>query len=352
MSEKFAFETGKISIAFGLRYGLGDSVVAKKIFDAFATIEPDCAIDIFYHEDKHRIFAEAFYGGSKNLNRILSSEKFYERHVAEYDLAVWVVGTHCVIFDGANVERLQTAAPKLLRTALQIQNYNAENVSEIKPLGYGVPLRNVSISRIIHKNFFWFLSCGGALPVDGERVDIKLSPEHKRTFDKLKLGKYITIYSNIHRGTIRTIAKVWPIKYLVEYVSLVKKNFPQIKVVQVGGREDTSIKNVDKNFCGCDLELTKYILANSLLHVGCEGGLIHLATALGAKCLVFFGSSDWHYYGYKNNINIASAVCEPCMYIRKDYGCVLGEENPPCMLDITPQEAFDVTNEYLTSLEC
>lgn len=350
MSEKFAFETGKVSIAFGLRYGLGDSVVAKKIFDVLAAIEPNCAIDIFYKEDRHRIFAEAFYGGSKNLNRILSCEKFYERHVAEYDLAVWVVGTHCIVFDGANVERLQKTSPKLLQTALQIHRYNAENVSEIKPLGFSVPLRNVFISRIIHKNFFWFLSCGGALPIHDEHVDIKLSPKHKRDFDKLKLGNYITIYSNIHRDAIHPKPKTWPMKYLVEYVALVKKFFPQLEVVQVGGDTEAEISNVDRKFLSCDLELTKYILANSLLHVGCEGGLIHLATALGAKCLVFFGASDWHYFSYENNINVASSVCEPCMYVLKTYGCVLGEENPPCMLDITPQEAFDVTKEYLTSL--
>lgn len=350
MAEKFAFETGRISIAFGLRYGLGDSVAAKKVFDALIEIEPNCAIDIFFKEAQHRAFAEAFYGYSKNLNRILSHEKFYEKHVTEYDLAVWVVGTHCVIFDGANVERLQTAAPNLLRTALMIQQYNKENVLNFKPLGYSVPLRNVVMSRILQRNFFWFLSCGGALPFRDEHVEIKLSPAHRRDFDKLKLGKYITIYSNIHRAAIRPKAKAWPMKYLVEYVALVKRNFAAFEVVQVGGKNDAAIANVDKKFLGCDLELTKYILANSSLHVGCEGGLIHLATALRTKCLVLFGSSDWHYYGYYDNINIASEVCEPCLYVLENYGCVRGEENPPCMLNITPQEAFDVTQDYLDSL--
>ena len=350
MAEKFAFETGKVSIAFGLRYGLGDSVVAKKVFDAFIELEPNCAIDIFFKESQHRAFAEAFYGSSENLNQILNYEKFYEKYVAEYDLAVWVVGTHCVIFDGANVGRLQATAPNLLRAALQIQQYNKENVLNFKPLGYSVPLRKVVMSRILQRNFFVFLSCDGALPIRDERIDLKLSPAYKREFDKLKLGTYITIYSNIHRDAIRPKTKSWPIKYLVEYVASVKKNFPALEVVQVGGRDEAQIANVDRKFLGCDLELTKYILANSLLHVGCEGGLIHLATALQTKCLVIFGASDWHYYGYDNNINIASEVCEPCLYVMENYGCVRGEENPPCMLDVMPQEVFDVTKEYLTSL--
>lgn len=347
MGGKFAFETGKVSIAFGLRYGLGDSVVAKKVFDALIEIEPDCRVDIFYLEDQHRDFAEAFYGGNENLNRVLSHEKFYERHVVKYDLAVWVVGTHCVVFDGANVERLQKAAPNLLRTVLQVQTYNEQNVLPFKPLGFAVPLRNVCMSRILHRNFFWFLSCGGALPIHDERVNIPLKPEFRRAFDKLKLGRYITIYSNIHRAAVRLKAKTWSPKYLIEYVASVKENFPDVEVVQVGGHNDWAIPNVYRKFLGADLELTKYILSNALMHVGCEGGLIHLATALGTKCTVFFGSSDWHYYGYDANINIASAVCEPCMYIRQDYACLRGEENPPCMLDITPQEVFAVTSDWL-----
>ena len=250
------------------------------------------------------------------------------------------------MFDGANVEHLKKS-PALLNMALQIQDYNNRMVKDFKPLGFSVPLRNVCISRILNKNFFWFLSCGGVLPIHDEHVKINLSPAYQRDFKKLKLGKYITIYSNINRQATRLKSKTWPMKYLVEYVALVKENFPDIQIVQCGGQEEIKIKNADRYFLGVDLELTKYILANSLLHVGCEGGLIHLATALETTCLVFFGSSDWHYFSYERNINIASSVCEPCMYIAVDYGCVLEAKEPPCMLDITPQDAFKATLDWL-----
>ena len=58
MAEKFAFESGKVSIAFPLAHGLGDSVVAVKVFDALVELAPDCLIDIFYKENRHRTFAE------------------------------------------------------------------------------------------------------------------------------------------------------------------------------------------------------------------------------------------------------------------------------------------------------
>ena len=98
------------------------------------------------------------------------------------------------------------------------------------------------------------------------------------------------------------------------------------------------------------MELTKYILANSLLHVGCEGGLVHLATALGTKCLVLFDPSDVHQYGFARNINLVSEVCSSCMYIFGDGGlrdCMRGNKEPPCMLSLTPQKVFDVTRNRL-----
>jgi len=47
------------------------------------------------------------------------------------------------------------------------------------------------------------LSCDGALPIRDDKVNIPLKPECKSEFDKLKLGNYITIYSDIERDAKR-----------------------------------------------------------------------------------------------------------------------------------------------------
>ena len=348
MAEKnFAFESGKVSIAFRSERGLGDAVVAKKVFDALIELAPDCVIDIFYREKGQRAFAESFFSDSKNLNSIVDFRISMENHFfARYDLLISVFGTHAVLLDILNPQRLQKLSPKLFFAANKIKEYYKANVKDFKPISFTVPLRNVAISRTLQKNFFHFLSCGGALPIRDEKINIPLAPEVEPVFESLKLGKYITIYSNIGRDGVRPKVKTWPMKYLVEYVSRVKKNFPALEIIQVGG-DDAPIENVDRKFLGCDLELTKYILANSLLHVGCEGGLIHLATALGTKCLVLFGSSDWHYFSYKQNINVTAGVCEPCMYILENFSCLRSEFEPPCMTAITPVEIFEFMCDFL-----
>ncbi len=350
--KKFAFESGEVSVAFTLDSGLGDAIIARKVFDAIIELAPNCRVDIFYVGENRRNFAHAFYGGSKNLNLIVPRNEHYKNLVQRYDLAFYVAGSWAVILEHANGQRLQTLAPLLLQAVMKIAEYNKANIQNIGAPG-AVSLRNFAMSRVLNKNCYEILSCDGALPIRDDKVNIPLLPEYKPEFDALKLGNYITIYSDIERGAARPKIKTWSMRYLVEFVALVKQYLPQIEIVQCGG-DDVKVENADRHFMGVDLELTKHILSNSLLHVGCEGGLVHLATALGTKCLVLFGFSSVYYYGYKRNINLVSDVCYPCANIVGDGNlnfCLRGNKEPPCMLSHTPRQVFEVTRNYLNRLD-
>ena len=353
MAEKFAFESEEVSVAFPLISGLGDNVIAKKFFDTIVELVPNCVIDIICMTEKHKVMASAFFGQSKNLNLILNYDDRYKENVKFYDLALCFHGTRCVVFEAINAQSLQRKSPELFQSMLKIEEYNRRNTYTIGSPN-AISLRNSAASRILGKNCFWFLSCDGALPIHDDKVNIPLLPEYKAEFERLNLGNYITIYSDIERDLNPPKVKTWPIRHLVEYVALMKRRFPHISIVQCGGEQDLKIENADRHFLNVDLELTKYILANSLLHVGCEGGLIHLATALGTKCLVLFGFTDVHYFGYDRNINVVSEVCFPCADIWNDSLsriCGRGATEPPCMLSITPQHVCEVTCNYLKHLD-
>ena len=110
-------------------------------------------------------------------------------------------------------------------------------------------------------------------------------------------------------------------------------------------------ENADRYLLGESLELMKYVFKNSLLHVDCEGGPVHLASQLGTKCVVLFGVTDVNYFGYKQNINIVSEICSPCYWVwESNKECLLKSKEPLCMLSITPQKVFDVSYRYLNSL--
>ena len=353
MSEKiFAFESGKVSIAFPVFSALGDCVIMKKILSALVELSPDCLIDTFYSDENHKNFIKAFYSDVANLNLIVPINEHYQNVVRNYDLLINVIGTYGVFFNCFNPQKLQNMAPSLFQAVKKIDEYNKINVQNFGSLR-AVALRNFAMSKVLNKNCYEILSCDGALPIHDDKVKILLAPEYKPQFDALKLGKYITIYSDIERDITPPKAKTWPLQHLREYVRMLKQRVPDVEIVQCGGVGDIKIENVDRHFLGCELELTKYILANSLLHVGCEGGLIHLATALGTKCLVLFGLTSVCFYGYNQNINIASEVCYPCAEVWDDCltrECGRGAKEPPCMLSITPKQVFEVTCNYLKHL--
>ncbi len=351
--KKFAFESDNVSIAFVLNYGLGDCIIAKKVFEALIELAPACLIDIFCVKEHHKVFAKAFYGGERNLNLITGHGEIYKQVVKNYDLAIHVGAAFAVFLEAVNGQRLQTKSPELLQALIKISEYNKRNVFCVSPWGTALATRQILLSRILNKTRYWFLSCGGALPIHDDKVRIPLVPEYKIKFDALKLNRYITIYANIaERERDKPKNKAWPLPYLNEYVALVRKNFPKIAIVQVDGAGSVKIESCDRHYLTNDLELVKYILANSLLHVGCEGGLIHLATALGTKCVVLFGASSCYNTGYDRNINVVSEVCSPCMYILPNYSvCLRGLKEPVCMASITPQHVCDLTCNYLRQLD-
>lgn len=351
MQEKFAFETGEVSIAFNSISGaMGDTLIAKSVFDAIVELVPNCKIDIYFTSELSKNYLKAFYGDSKNLNAIVNFE-FYESNIKRYDVAfrVW----HMVLIDFANDQRLQHSAPALLKAIYEINAYNRKSVYNTNEIG--IILRNITRAHILGINRYTCLSCGGALPIHDNHVKISLSSEGKSKFRKLELlKKYITIGSNLGKknNLARHSLKEWSTAYATDYISLLNIYLPQVKVVQIGGGGVEIIPNADIHILDADIELVKHILKNSLLHVDCESGLVHLATQLGTKCLVLFGPTDEKYYGFKENLNLVSDFCRPCVWAWDDGNkCLRGAKEPPCMLSHTPQHVCEVTCTCLQHLD-
>ena len=345
--EKFAFESDEVSIAFTSTCGaLGDVIIAKSVFDALVRLVPNCKIDIFHVNDISKTYVQAFYGQSKNLNRVLSFQNFYAENFKRYDVAlrVW----HSVIIDSVNVDRLENLNPNLLQRLILVSNYNQRC---LQTNDVGIVLRNITRAHILGVNRYTCLSCDGALPIYDNHVEISLIPERERQFRELGLRKYyITIGSNLVKDNKlkRHNLKEWSNAHVLEYIFLLKTYLPQVEVVQIGGGGVYKFANADRHIFDADLELVKYVLKNSLLHVDCESGLVHLASQLGTKCLVLFGPTDAEYYGFKENLNVVSKVCRPCVWAWDNGStCLRGAKEPPCMASITASEVFVTTCEYL-----
>ena len=136
----------------------------------------------------------------------------------------------------------------------------------------------------------------------------------------------------------------------------VMENYPEYEIIQLGDEWSDKLQGVDILYQSLDLETVKYILAKSTIHIDCEGGLVHLASALGTKCVVLFGPTPIDYYGYKNNINISAGVCSGCMGVTPNwyYDCfkntVKEDKTVLCMEAIKPNRVFRCIDNYLCYL--
>jgi len=125
-----------------------------------------------------------------------------------------------------------------------------------------------------------------------------------------------------------------------------------IPVVQLGVSTDPLIPGV-LDFRGkTSLMEAGAILKHSFLHMDTEGGLVHLAKAMRTRSLVVFGPTAVGFYGYDDNINIASDRCTACWWSTLDWyrKCPKGHDLPACMNEITASMVIELLIGVLASI--
>lgn len=324
-----------LQIAFYPTGGMGDYIISSKLLDELMMYAP-CCVTVFCEKD---IFGQAIYGERPDV--IVKPYERFEIEKNQYDLALMV--EHFIHVLHADERRIEHIAPELF---LRI-NYIREHWNE---LYIRIPEQcwreriHFERCRVLKLNRWTELRMGGAFEIKDQRTGISLDFEEKKNFNILDLpiGQYITI----NRGADQMKPgqeqlKVWPEEYYIKLVEKIKAQFPQIKVVQLGGSDSKKVKGVDRTFLGESFELTKWIIKKAQCHIDCEGGLVHLATQMSTPCVVIFGPTPIHMYSYVQNINLVSHECNNCMGTHEDwaYNCYR-ELEQWCMYKVKPDDVI------------
>lgn len=340
--------TEKLRILVHIRGGIGDVCMTRVFIKKLREIVPDASIVFAY--DHKNIVDMVFQDG---LIDDFHSNKYIPE---EFDLVI--SGCHLLIYDFINRERIEKLAPQLLpiiEKGLDVQRC-------FKPFATYTPyldgqLAEIAIanggSRITNLGWFTGLDVQQNDPAP-LALDTNIT---NQTLCKLGLSNqpYITIHDGInphtdpsHGGRTRN----WPRSYWHELVKQIKQEYPNLKIVQLGGKTSVSFDFVDISLVGktviADLP---HILKNTRLHVDGESGMVHLANLTQTPCVVLFGPSKAAYLGYSRNTNIQAPFCGGCMNISKHWmtQCVLGY--PPekqCLASITPQQVFESVRKHLS----
>lgn len=234
---------------------------------------------------------------------------------------------------------------RVKRFSERLYEYCIKNIAFQGEL-FGDGLHNYRVDQygiLMGKHRIEFFDMQGVLGVS--RNDVVPMPELEEAgavLDKFGLvGKeYIAINRDAGCGDDKH-PKLWLREYYIELMKLIKKQYPDKSIVLVGGKTDdglTAYADVDTTG-KTSLQELAVILKHSALLIAGEGGPVHLQHFLGGKSLVIFGPTDLAMFGYSENINISSDICNrQCCWLVDNWtdGCIKNKENPDCMRSIKP----------------
>ena len=348
---QYAFEdTGKISIAFFLAGGLGDCIIDKKfILALLEESKSDISVDLYgdiYNEE----CINSFFRDCDCVKNIISGKKIYQSTYKKYEVAISVLSF--AIIDFVNEEKVKS---KDLDFYNKLTELDAA-IKEYELVGNRLGEAGIHFQRMKYRNenCFTFFSYQGVLDIDDMRVSLSLNKDKESDFKSLDLPEnYITLnygWGNSIHGEYRVPNKVWPFEYYDALSKMIKKEFPDVCLVQTGMGYSPKIEGVDKYVFDSGLDTLEYVLMNSSLHFDCESGLVHLATQLGTKCVVVFGPTLPEVFGYPQNENILSSACNGCRALMDDFSrCMHVNEDRECMYSIEPEAVFEKIKEILIS---
>lgn len=335
-----------LQILLQLGGGLGDCVVYLSVYEKMIGMLQKAEIDV----QCKRNYGQALFDDKAFLRTMIDVAEKTDYNA--YDLILKL--EHGITVLRYDVNRCEKYAPELNEKIQMLIVTSKSARNDIKGTGERFAIQ-VRMALIKGWNRFFTLGHGEVLGLTADMVHIVLAEKYQDEYRKLKLGKFLTL----NRGADMTAkyktmqTKVWPLKYYEELVRIIKEKYPEYEIVQLGDNDTEQIEGVDRYIKGQDLEIVKYILKGSMLHFDCEGGLVHLATALGTKCAVVFGPTPIEYYGYPQNINITAGKCHNCMHLTEDWyvKCLKEQNEPECMYGITPEMVFGKISEYLGKVE-
>lgn len=338
----------KNEIAIYLVGGYGDHVIQKRFVSEITKCVPTCLIDLYCI--RYAEFIADLYADIKNIKQVICDiGGKYDANKDNYILAFTIEACHYISIDTLKVDELRSYDMAFFEKMIQLQQRTEAEGESINMPVY------LSLSRRLFKgyNAYSGFNYDGVFEIKDNAVSIPLKEDEKSTFEEMskQWGNKIYITMNCGNGECSDndlVAKTWPIENYEILVKLIKHKYPYIYIIQLGGKDANRINGCDDFIIGKKMSVAEHVLAHSLLHIDTEGGLVHIASQLGTKCIVLFGPTSIDYYGYESNINITAGNCHNCWGLYLDINkCARGLNKPECMYSISPQMVFAFTQEYL-----
>jgi ADP-heptose:LPS heptosyltransferase len=162
---------------------------------------------------------------------------------------------------------------------------------------------------------------------------------------------YVTVHNGYDPNMVVSSAratKCYP--HFGEVINHLRRRHPDIVFVQVGTSTSVRIDEADLCLVGSTtLPEVAGLIRGAVMHLDNEGGLVHLARAVGTICCVVFGPTSPRYFGYPANINIDPPFCGGCWWVNETWmsHCPRGFATPRCMVEQPSAVVAEAAERYL-----
>lgn len=345
-------DSSKLNIGFLLGGGMGDYLIFFNYLFYFCNRFKTDNMHIETIFDSGKNIATIFLVEGELTDAILSHPKTNE-YFKNYDLFIQLSRYPHVKIKKMN--KIKVFSPELLDYILSCEKFeiiNPRYFTEYKLDGQSASYSELlGIKRIQQPDVYGILGIK-------EEYDYKFPYNKYETNYISDLGLIQKAYITIHRGCdiryAKNATKLWPLDYYNILVKLIKKIYPEIKIVQIGVSHERcgDIDGIDLNLLGkTSIAQVSCLLKYSKLHIDNEGGMVHLRHALDAgPSIVLFGPTSESFFGYSENYNLRGTGCAHwCEWISDNWmhKCLQGYSEPPCMLSIVPSMVMEKVNDVL-----
>ena len=330
-----------------LKGGLGDILIGLNYLNILAKNfqNKDYMLDVYAHRNLSLLLS--LMPTNNFINNVYVDDAISDNGSDFYDLFI-VINRYPDIIR-KRLEKIYNFSPNLIDFVHACEKFHLENKRFFDYLpvcdGESNYLSEIlSKKRIQQPDIYNFFNLK-----ENFSYELNIDERAVKKFDDLGLKKntYITIHRGVDDRQTNESIKLWPFDFYGTLINLLKDEYPNIKIVQLGINFERcpEFNNVDINLVGkTSLEDIKVLLKNSLLHIDGEGGFVHLRHALnGGQSVVLFGPTSPAFYGYTENINLRGNGCpEPCEWIANNWQtfCCRGFCKTPCMYSLTPEYVF------------
>lgn len=337
----------KLHVFWYLRGGIGDVAVARQVVLALRQKLPQAVF--YYYTDSPSAASAVFIQDDKNVFLPTAEPLCYK-----YDVAFELCQSFRLVH--VNEKRIRQIMPAFCAVLQEMQKRQKEfafflNDSYLMEDLLGRWMFHQGLSRLsLHR----YLS-----GLDFDEQDPPALPDVLTGKEKLnKWGLADKKYITLHDGIDVTLPlkenrplKCWSLDKWKELATLIKKQYPDILLVQLGGKNSPKFDFADVCLVGkTQISDLPSLLHHAALHIDGESGLVQLSRYLKNKSVVLFGPTDKHFFGIDKNINLKEDVCGSCMWLfgpQWHTQCALGYPACQNMKALTVQSVFQSVQENL-----